>query len=266
MSRAPGVQLEEVWFDLSAAEKKNYAQQVTAALRELRKFTSPAPVRVDGSPIWDNIVGFCPGQRMCKTVQEIPAWFAGMDEELRTGLGTKFSTEDAAVIDAKLKEVKDQFPSSAPYVLTHADLNFGNFMVQDGKITAIIDWELAGYYPWWVERWASRQRAKNWMSDELFDIVWAELDPQHSEEDFIERVGKPVEAANSAYSWCDIKHTQSHDVWLRKPFCACSNVGGSIKSSDWYIAEMKHETGHKEETYARRTLEEQEKYDKIFTR
>jgi hypothetical protein len=34
-----------------------------------------------------------------------------------------------------------------------------------------------GYYPWWVERWVSYQRSMISESDELWDVVWAELDP-----------------------------------------------------------------------------------------
>lgn len=35
-------------------------------------------------------------------------------------------------------------------VFTHGDINLHNIMVQDGKITGIIDWEFAGWYP---EHW-----------------------------------------------------------------------------------------------------------------
>lgn len=262
MSRAPGVQLEEIWYDLSAPEKAEYAQQVTAALRELRQFTSPVPMRVDGSPLWDNIVGFCPGHHMCNTILSPPsAWLGSIDAELRAGLEARFgATDDAASIDAKLQAIKDNFPpqGTALYVLTHADLNFGNIIVKDGRVTAIIDWELAGYYPWWVERWACRQRAKSWEANELFDLVWAELDLERSDDEFIESVFKPVGAANAAYSDCPVSHSQSHDIWLRKPFCACKNVGGSVKSRHWGVAEMKHEIANVGKTFDRRTKAEGE--------
>jgi aminoglycoside phosphotransferase (APT) family kinase protein len=49
--------------------------------------------------------------------------------------------------------MKDNFPDPEPFVLTHGDLTLGNIIVKDDKITTIIDWEHAGYYPWWAERW-----------------------------------------------------------------------------------------------------------------
>lgn len=51
----------------------------------------------------------------------------------------------------------------------------GNILVHDGKIVAIIDWELAGYYPWWVEEYMSHYRALDDSGDELFDLVWPQL-------------------------------------------------------------------------------------------
>jgi aminoglycoside phosphotransferase (APT) family kinase protein len=47
----------------------------------------------------------------------------------------------------------------------------GNILVDAGKIVAIIDWELAGYYPWWVEVHMSYFRALATPADELFDAV-----------------------------------------------------------------------------------------------
>ncbi|KAK7212614.1 hypothetical protein V2G26_019792 [Clonostachys chloroleuca] len=37
------------------------------------------------------------------------------------------------------------------FVLTHGDLSPRNIMVEDGKITGIIDWQFSGFFPEWVE-------------------------------------------------------------------------------------------------------------------
>jgi aminoglycoside phosphotransferase (APT) family kinase protein len=42
-------------------------------------------------------------------------------------------------------------PPAAPYTFTHGDLTNVNIMVENGSITGIIDWEMAGYYPVWWE-------------------------------------------------------------------------------------------------------------------
>jgi hypothetical protein len=123
------------------------------AIRELRQFTSPGLMRVDGTPLLDYIVGECENMVRCHTVQDPAAkWLGSIEAELRTGIGAELNTTDAAIIDAKLQDIKENFPSSAPYVLTHGELISDNIIVKDSKITAVIDWRLAGYYPWWVER------------------------------------------------------------------------------------------------------------------
>jgi hypothetical protein len=254
MSRAKGVPLINIWEGLSADVKKGYAQQMIVALRELRQFTSPVPCRVDGSTLWDNIIGQCWAGE-CKTIEKSKEeWFNGMAAELRYGLSKRLKTEDKNIIDAALQDIIDSFPDNAPYVLTHADLNMGNIVVHEGKIEAIIDWELAGYYPWWVERWACRQRSGNG-SFELFDMVWSELNPDLDDKEFREKVFVPVQRAESAWGSCDIEHTESHDIWLRPPFCECKPYAGNIHKARW-DAELRHTIGKQNKTFGRYTLEE----------
>jgi hypothetical protein len=264
MSRAKGVPLMTIWEDLSADIKKGYAQQMIAALRELRQFTSPVPCRVDGSTLWDNIIGQCsPGT--CKTIEKTKEeWFSGMAAELRYGLSKRLQTEDKNIIDAALQDIIDKFPDNAPYVLTHGDLNMGNIIVNEGKIEAIIDWELAGYYPWWVERWASRQRAGNG-SFELFDMVWPELNPDLDNDQFRAKVSVRVGAAIEAWGSCDIAHTESHDVWMRPPFCECKPYAGLISRRFWG-AELRHTIGKQNKAWDRNTLEEATEEAKLYTR
>ncbi|KAF1844044.1 kinase-like protein [Cucurbitaria berberidis CBS 394.84] len=254
MSRAKGVPLHNIWKGLSPEEKQGYAQQVTAALRELRQHTSPVARRIDGSPLMDYIIGQCAPPSMCKQVGKTKEeWFDGMAEELRVGLSNseKLNSDDKDVIEAKLQELKDNFPDGGPYVLTHADLNFGNIMVHDGNIEAIIDWESSGYYPWWVERWASYVRTLRCEdSDELFDIVWAELDPDLDIEQFVSKILDPVENVISTWRCCPIAHTESHDIWMRPAWCECKPIGGLIRRKEW-DSELKHSIGPQRKTWSR---------------
>jgi aminoglycoside phosphotransferase (APT) family kinase protein len=51
-------------------------------------------------------------------------------------------------------------------VLAHGDLHQANIMVKDGKITGLIDWEFAGWYPeYWdyVKFCSSRGGHRDWM-------------------------------------------------------------------------------------------------------
>jgi hypothetical protein len=263
MSRAKGVPLINIWESLSEDVKKGYAQQMIVALRELRQFTSPIPCRVDGSTLWDNIIGQCPVGE-CKTIEKTKEeWFDGMAADLRYGLSNRLKTEDKNIIDAALQDIMDRFPDNAPYVLTHADLNMGNIVVHEGKIEAIIDWEVAGYYPWWVERWACRQRSGNG-SFELFDMVWSELNPDLDDNEFSEKVFEPVVDATAAWGSCDIEHTESHDIWLRPPFCECKPYAGIIQKSRWGAAELRHTIGKQNKTFGRYTLEEKMEEAKLY--
>ncbi|KAF2109669.1 kinase-like domain-containing protein [Lophiotrema nucula] len=223
MSRAKAVPLENVWKGLSGEEKNSYAQQMIAALREMRQFTAEFPQRVDGSPLWDNVIGNCSSRKKCKKIGKTAEdWINNMDEELREGISRELKTKDKTVINARLQELKQNFPDGAPYVLTHADLNMSNILVHDGKIEAIIDWELAGYYPWWVEVYTSYNRALSGAADELFDVVWREL---NLSVDFVKNMA-PV---RRAWESCPVKHTgRTHGVWRRPPFCKCQRFGGKI--------------------------------------
>jgi hypothetical protein len=107
MSRAKAVLLETVWNTLSREEKDSYAQQLVAALREMRQFTAEFPQRVIGSPLWDNIIRDCNSRKQCKKVGKTAEdWFKNMDEELREGISRFLQTRDETAINAKMRELK----------------------------------------------------------------------------------------------------------------------------------------------------------------
>lgn len=240
MSRVKGISLEKAWLSLSPGEKKNYTHQVVAALREMRQFTSPVAQRVDGTPLPDHLIATCDLNQPCKPIgKNKEEWFNGMIEELRYGLSERLNIEDTEIIEAKVQELQNNFPDGAPYVLTHRDLHLGNILVKDGKIEAFIDWEYAGYYPWWVERYISSMRAVSNAQVELFDAVWAELEPDLSHEQFSRMARDGINPVISAWTNCPIEHTEDHDGWLRPIWCECKSYGGTIRKTD-HGAELKH--------------------------
>ncbi|KAH6676786.1 hypothetical protein B0J14DRAFT_625971 [Halenospora varia] len=66
MSRAEGVPLNKIWHTLSQEQKSSYKDQLANVLKQLRKFTSPVPCKVDGSPLDDTIVSQCGQRPTCK--------------------------------------------------------------------------------------------------------------------------------------------------------------------------------------------------------
>lgn len=107
MSRAKGVQLESVWPGLSPESKNNYVEQMAAALREMRQFTAEFPQKVDGTPLWDNIIGNCSSRKKCRKIGKTTEdWFNNIDEELREGISRQLKTRNKTVINDRLQELK----------------------------------------------------------------------------------------------------------------------------------------------------------------
>jgi hypothetical protein len=60
-------------------------------------------------------------------------------------------------------------------------------MAKDDKITAIIDWELAGYYTWWAERWL-HEKLDMVGCYELLEPLWPRLSPNMETEKYFQEV------------------------------------------------------------------------------
>lgn len=224
---------------------------MTAALRELRQFTSPIPCKLDGSPLPDTVLMNCGLEFHCKYIPTTKKeWLDDIDEDIRYGIRKdeehkmKPLLPSDEIIEARLKELRDNFPElTGPFILSHTDLNFGNIMVHDGQIEAIIDWDGVGYYPWWVERWGSYMRGKN--GDPIvpfWDRVWGHIFPDQSADQLEDYM-------NGFY---DVKemirqpdHTEEYDLWLRPPWCECKPYGGTIMKKCVGPCEMKHSAGKK---------------------
>jgi hypothetical protein len=101
----------------------------------------------------------------------------------------------------------------------------GNIIVDSVKIVAIIDWELGGYYLWWVEVHTSYRRALSDNADELFDAVWKEMGL--SRKGLMKHM-KHIAPVMKAFEWCPVAHTGDTHIWHRPAFCKCQPIGGRI--------------------------------------
>jgi hypothetical protein len=127
--------------------------------------------------------------------------------------------------------LKANFPECEPYILTHGDLNLSNIIVKDDKIQAIIDWEVAGYMPWWAERWLSLLHGDpSTGSDELMNPIWAKIDAEVNEETFQKYIIDTIAPVTQAWTMAVREHDGFHDRWLRPPFCECQPYGGWFKN------------------------------------
>ncbi|KAH7309358.1 kinase-like domain-containing protein [Rhexocercosporidium sp. MPI-PUGE-AT-0058] len=238
MSRAEGVTLQSIWHTLTTDQRLSYTDQVADVIRELRNYTSPVACKVDGTPLDDIILGVCSERAPCckKIGFTGKEWIENLAEELRDGLARTYKTNDHAIIEEKFQELKDNFPEQGPYVLTHGDLNTTNIIVKDGKIEAIIDWELAGYYPWWVERY---RFGGNDATAELFAPLWSRIGGEMDQEAFNQGIG-PMVSIFHYFQRCHFEHPNHNGVWLRPAFCDCRQYGGLIK-----METLGQPTGHR---------------------
>jgi len=71
-------------------------------------------------------------------------------------------------VDKKVVQLKANFPRGGLYVLIYGDLYIENIFILDDnpekkfKVSAIIDWELAGFLPLWVERFCAELPESAW--------------------------------------------------------------------------------------------------------
>lgn len=143
MKKVPGESLQTAWPRLNTEEKKKYACEVAEYIAQLRTHTAPKPQTVDGAPARNTLLKideFIDDSVRVMTLAE--------DKETWWAYAEKAFTERSP---SWRESFKARYPNhTAPYVLSHGDLNTGNIMVHDGHVSGIIDWEHAGYYPdWW---------------------------------------------------------------------------------------------------------------------
>ncbi|EPE34618.1 Protein kinase-like (PK-like) [Glarea lozoyensis ATCC 20868] len=244
MSRAEGAPLHKLWPTLSQKMQSSVTEQLLQFIQKIRTFTAPAPYNVEGGKLHDWILGNCNVPRpKCKMIgSSTDEWFGNIEEELREGLAFVHMTRDSAIIDREFQALKDNFPKPEPYVLTHGDLDTSNIIVKDGKITALIDWEHAGYFPWWAERYFVIYAGRFSPYREAVMPIFDRLEPTMSADKFEELVVNPIKKVQDAWSACQIKHPTNNDAWLRPAFSKCQPWAGGfmVGFSGGYPEREKH--------------------------
>ncbi|KAL2757919.1 hypothetical protein ACRALDRAFT_207150 [Sodiomyces alcalophilus JCM 7366] len=136
--RIPGEPLNVAWPTL---ERDRLAKQTADYLDQLRHLTSPRIQSLDGEPVYSAFLfradhGVARGP--FSTDDELWAAFEKVLQKRR-------------VPPAACQRLRERMPASTPYTFTHGDLTNVNIMVENGRLTGIIDWEAGGYFPVWWE-------------------------------------------------------------------------------------------------------------------
>lgn len=150
LSRAPGVTLESAWPDLTTSHKLSIQSQLNKIFKALR---AQAPDgEGDQFRLGSFETGICKDTRRMQRVSEEPIRTEAEFNDFLCYIPGRTATPWIKMIRSGLRE-------DHRIVLTHGDLHPRNIMVSwegdqeaaEGlRITAILDWELAGWYP---EHW-----------------------------------------------------------------------------------------------------------------
>ncbi|PHH75247.1 hypothetical protein CDD80_2526 [Ophiocordyceps camponoti-rufipedis] len=137
--RVPGKPLHEVWPAMSGSEKDSVAKQTVDYLCQLRHLRSSSVESLDAGPVYSAFL-FCNGYGL-------PHGPLSSDHQLWKEMAEALS----GVPEDALRRLQQRMPAAQPYTFTHGDLSTRNIIVDDGKVTGIIDWEGSGYFPVWWE-------------------------------------------------------------------------------------------------------------------
>ncbi|KAJ5587983.1 uncharacterized protein N7459_003748 [Penicillium hispanicum] len=166
MDYMPGKSLEDVWDTLSPDQKQSITQQLRGYLCQLRNLKGEYIGAVDRGTVsmgkWTSIQG-----GPFDSEREFNEWIL---DDLSSGISAPLRYyANCALTDGH------------DIVFTHADFSSRNILVDENcQVTAVLDWEFAGWYPEWWEyftTYVNFQRGKDW-GDYLCSI----LPPQYERE------------------------------------------------------------------------------------
>ncbi|KAJ7163751.1 kinase-like domain-containing protein [Mycena filopes] len=143
MDAVEGTNLEAVWDDLSLDDRLSIMHQLRGYITQLRELEPPHPGAVEavnGTACNDIRVagdGFGPFSSVAE-FHTFLAWDWFMENKITAGEYQEFAPA-----------IRRCAARSEPYrtVFAHCDLAPRNILVKGTKIVAIVDWEMAGWYP-----------------------------------------------------------------------------------------------------------------------
>lgn len=143
MERIHGDPLWKNWYSRPEGEKKEIWGQLKEMLAEMRSMTPPEGVGVAnacGGTLYDPRIGSTSSRfGPFHTLQEFHKFLRG---------GLEDDPQHYPEIRELISQHNDYWP--AP-VFTHGDLSSSNILVSGNKVVGIIDWETAGWYPFYWE-------------------------------------------------------------------------------------------------------------------
>jgi aminoglycoside phosphotransferase len=152
MEFIPGERLDLVWPNMTIEEKNNVCRQLREILTTMRSIPSKT-----------EMIGSCSGGEAhdCRLYR---AYSGGPYPDEATFNSSLYfdliPTTPAPIRTALYKQIRNDHR----IVFSHGDFAQHNILVQDGRVTGLIDWEYAGWYPehWEYIKFFERPCEKGW--------------------------------------------------------------------------------------------------------
>ncbi|KAI8974758.1 kinase-like domain-containing protein [Trametes punicea] len=179
MDYVEGEQLQRVWRKLSDAQRLSVMRKIARFVDELRAIPQPPPNEGTGLPRmgW---IGGPSGQAFfdfSMTSEESSFGPFANERDFYDWRVSRFKPfgDIHPPTAARIAEIRRAMPDNHPIVFTHGDINRRNVLVRvdgdgpdDVEITALLDWEQAGWRPIY---WESRK----WLFEDSGTPEWGEF-------------------------------------------------------------------------------------------
>ncbi|KAI2607857.1 kinase-like protein [Hypoxylon sp. NC1633] len=159
MDFVEGCRLDKIWDQFDDARKESVCHDIWAIVEKLRQIPRPPEFDslyqcgADGSPSNDVLL---------KDMNDPPGPLLD-DESLRARINQRYLAHNGG---SYREHLLDFLPHSDSSVFTHGDLTPRNILVDEtGHISAVIDWETAGWYPdyWEFANIQKPARDRDWI-------------------------------------------------------------------------------------------------------
>lgn len=163
MDYIEGEELRYVWGTLVPEERSSIIEQLRDYMNQLRSIQGSLVGSVDNT--------YCEDQLF---TDDLGAYGPYENEQsFREGIVTALRSSQ----EGPFTEIVAEFIRALPQhriVLTHSDFTPRNILVHQGKVVAILDWEMAGYNPdYWehVKAYYRPDWESSWFQDRIIDQI-----------------------------------------------------------------------------------------------